>query len=88
MKFEVFFDETAEDDLDALYRTTAASAGERTAGRFIGRIRNLCLSLSDFPRRGRPREDLGPGIRTLVFGGRVVIGYEIEGEAVYIVHVI
>ncbi len=87
MKFEVFFDEEAEDDLDSLYQMIASSAGERVASRFVGGVRDLCLSLSDFPRRDRPRDDLAPGVRTLVFGKRAVVSHEVAGTAVYIVHV-
>lgn len=35
-----------------------------------------------------PSEDLGAGVQMLVFSGRVVVGCEIAGAAVYIVHII
>ena len=40
-----------------------------------------------FPMRGSPGDDLMPGLRTLSFERRVVIGYLVEGEAVWIVGV-
>lgn len=86
--YKVFFEEEAEADLLGLYEFIATSAGKRTAERFIGRIRKLCLSLADFPRCGKPRDDLGPDIRTLVFVRRVIVAYGIEGDEVRVVHVI
>jgi len=39
------------------------------------------------PRRGQPRDDLGPGIRTLPFEGRATIAYLVDDIGVQIARV-
>ena len=85
---QVVFSEEAEADLFELFDYIAANASENMAGRFIDRIEALCMSLSDFPERGTPRDDIAPGIRTRSFEGRAMIVYRVEGERVRIWRVI
>ena len=70
----------ADAQLIALYRYIAVEASPRAAERFVGAILDQCETLSQFPERGAPREDLRPGLRTLAFRG-VVIAYAV-GEGV------
>lgn len=65
------------------YIAEAASPGIAQA--YVEAIVARCDSLSAFPHRGTPRDDLMPGIRTLSFRRRVTILYRVTGEQVAIV---
>ena len=86
MANEVAFHQLAFDDLDALEDFIARDSPERAAA-FIGRIRQFCSSLVEFPERGRLREDFGTGIRTLSFERRVVVAYEVRRRTVLILRI-
>lgn len=45
------------------------------------------LAIARHPRSGRPRPDLGPGLRSALVGSYVVI-YRLKGNRIEIVHVI
>ena len=66
MANDVAFHPLAFSDLEALDDFIARDSPERAAS-FVGRIRQFCESLAEFPERGRLREDFGAGIRTLSF---------------------
>jgi len=86
-KFEVSFRPLAEADLFALYRLIEAEAGHEIAGAYIDRIEAACMALATFPERGRPREDIRPGLRTMSFERRATIVFRVEGEKVLIVRI-
>ena len=86
MAYEVIFHPLAFDDLDRLDDFIARDSPERATA-FIGRLGFLCMSLAEFPERGRRREELGDDVRTLSFERRAVIAYRITGHAVIILHV-
>lgn len=44
-----------------------------------------CEELAAFPHRGRPRDDIRTGPRTIGFRRRVVIAFAVLGQAVVIV---
>lgn len=62
--------------------------GSTIARRYRKAIVNHCRLLTRFPSRGRPRDDLRPGLRTLVFRGSVTIVYTIDADEVQIVAII
>jgi len=68
----------AKAQLDAIYDYIAAEASPETARRYTDAIIDKCHSLSDFPKRGTPRDDIRPGVRTLAFRRRVTIAYLVE----------
>jgi plasmid stabilization system protein ParE len=47
-------------------------AGVAVARRYRLAIVEHCQGLKQFPSRGRPQDDLRPGLRTVAFRGRVV----------------
>ena len=63
-------------------------AGWTIADAYYLRVEARLLSLSEFPRRGTPRDELQPGIRTVPFERRLVVFYEVEGDTVTVRRVI
>ena len=88
MAAEVLFSAAALDDLFAIYVYVAEAAGIDIADACDARLRQACLGLVNFPRRGTPRDDLGKGVRTLSFERRAVIAYRVEGATVRILRVL
>jgi toxin ParE1/3/4 len=86
MPFEVVLRPQAEEDLESIYRYIAKDSPGRAIS-YIRRLRQRCDSLAHFPERGRPRDDLVPGLRVLVFERSAVIAYRIEGNSVRIVDI-
>jgi len=63
--------ERAESDLQDIWDYVSADSVER-ADRLIENIRAKAAVLAEFPRMGRPRDDLLPGLRSLPFGDYVI----------------
>ncbi len=84
----VSFDDTAEWDIDDLYRWIAKQSGTVIADGYLDRIVDHCEQLRHFPERGRNREDLSPGLRTIGFERRVTIAFRITADDVRIVRVL
>jgi toxin ParE1/3/4 len=70
--------------LDRLHRYIADRAGESIADGYIDRIVTFCQGLSTFPLRGKARDDLLPGLRTVGFERRATIAFMVTTEAVLI----
>jgi toxin ParE1/3/4 len=85
---EIVFAPRALDDLLAIYVYVAEAAGADVADAYDARLRKACLGLANFPRRGRPRDDLGDGVRTMSFERRAVIAYRVEDAIVRILRVL
>jgi len=86
-RFDVTFRPLAEADLFDLYRYIAHEAGRDVAGAYIDRIEAACLSLATFPERGRRRDDIGPGLRTIGFQRRAMIVFQVMVPEVVIIRV-
>lgn len=86
-RHRVGYSDTAQAQLLDLYRYIARESGPYIALSFVRRIEDQCERLETFPLRGTPRDDLAPGLRTLSFERRVVIGYTVAGDVVWIVGV-
>lgn len=52
------------------------------ARRYVAAILGQCFALDVFPDRGTPRDDIKPGLRTLVFKRNVMIAYAVEADRV------
>lgn len=78
MKYAVSFRHQAETDLTALYDFIAEEAGHSIAQGYIGHIEEVCLSLSNFPKRGTQRDDLGAGLRTIGFERLATIAFRVQ----------
>ncbi len=86
-RYKVDYTKRARAQLLDLYRYIAGEADPHVALAFVRRIENQCERLDAFPLRGTQRDDLMPRLRTLSFERRVVIGYVVEDESVWIVGV-
>lgn len=78
MSYTVVFAPQAEDQLTELYGYIAARASPATAKHYTDAIVSLCESLSEFPHRGRPRDDIRPGLRVTNYKGRTVIAFAVD----------
>ncbi|MXP41934.1 type II toxin-antitoxin system RelE/ParE family toxin [Altererythrobacter soli] len=85
--YRVVWQSDARSDLIAIYRWIADAADPGTAIGFIEAIRGHTGKLASFPSRGRPREDIGPGIRTVPFRRRTLIAYRVHSDWVEILRV-
>lgn len=68
-----------------LYDYIASESGQEIAIQYIRRIRDACLSLADFPERGRRRDDIVRGLRVIGFERRVSIAFRVLKSRVEIV---
>jgi toxin ParE1/3/4 len=84
MSHKVVFAPEARDDLLDIYDFVADQAGPMTAFGYVERVQAYCLGLGDFPERGRRRDDLRPGLRTVGFERRVLIAFHVTGALVTI----
>ncbi len=87
MSLSVVFTPEAEDQLVELYRYIAASGSAEVAARYTEEIVAYCEELAAFPRRGRARDDIRSGLRTIGFRRRVVIAFALLGQTVVIIGV-
>ncbi|MBX7434177.1 type II toxin-antitoxin system RelE/ParE family toxin [Mycobacterium sp. Y57] len=85
MSFTVEFTPEAEDQLVELYRYIAAAGSTEVAACYTDEIVAYCEQLAAFPHRGRARDDVRPGLRTIGFKRRVVIAFAVLGQAVVII---
>ncbi len=88
MALEVVLRESAREDLNSIYAWIEREAGPSRALSYVQRIRDRCASLGDFPDRGTPRPDLGPGLRTISFKRKAVIAYSVHKYEVQIVSIL
>jgi plasmid stabilization system protein ParE len=65
MTHRIIFTPEARDQLDHLHAYISSVADTETATRFANGILDHIDTLSEFPKRGSPRTDLRPGLRTL-----------------------
>ncbi|MGH2534576.1 MAG: type II toxin-antitoxin system RelE/ParE family toxin [Thermomicrobiales bacterium] len=61
----------AEDDLAAIWQYTAETWDEQQADTYAEFIRSKLADLARFPRIGRPRDELSPGLRSHPIGQHV-----------------
>ena len=85
MRYLVRYSDAAQHDLAAIFEWVADRSSSQVAEQFVMDIYALCDGLSDFPYRGRSRDDLSPGLRALGFRIRAVIAFTIASGDV-IVH--
>lgn len=88
MAFELAFHRLAQSDLLSLYDYIAERGSTERAGSYLGRIEAACRSLTDFPNKGMPRDDLVIGLRTWAFERRVLIVYRLNETRVEILRVL
>jgi toxin ParE1/3/4 len=81
---DVLFTPAAERQVHSLHHYIAERAGEAVADGYIQRIIAFCQGLATYPLRGRPRDDVLPGLRTIGFERRATIAFVVTAEAVLI----
>ena len=81
MAYTVQFAPEARDQLADLENYIAAASSPNIAERYVDAVVSCCVGLSDFPKRGRSRDDLLPGLRTTNFRGRTVISFLVDDVA-------
>lgn len=74
-------------DLKRIADWIGDQADEDVAEAYVRRIAARCGQLSSFPRRGRPRDELGLGLRSIAFERRATILYRIEADEVVVLRV-
>jgi len=81
-----------EDELaDIWYYVASHSDGVDAADRLIDSITSRFFLLSEYPRIGRRRDDLRPGLRSFSVRGYLIIYRIVEeksGEDVFILHIV
>lgn len=87
MAHKVVFRRHAEKRLVELYEYISEQASPVIAIAYIRRIRAACLSLAHFPERGRRRDGIQPGLRTVGFEHRVTIIFRVLKTRVEIVSI-
>jgi toxin ParE1/3/4 len=80
-RYAVVLTPRAQRQLDALYATIAADAGEPRADHYVGGIIEACLSLANFPERGTKRNDIRANLRTMGYARRVTIAFSVDAVA-------
>lgn len=87
MTLGVVFTPEAADQLVELYRYIAEAASADVAERYTGAVMAFCEDLAAFPHRGKARDDIRPGLRTIGFRRRVVIAFAVLGQNVIVIGV-
>ena len=59
--------DSASTDLTELGLYIASQSGAQVANGYLDRIYATCMGLATFPERGRRRDDILPGFRTIGF---------------------
>ena len=85
MAYRIVFTPEARDDLDRLHAYIASAADAETAVRFADSIIDHIATLSEFPERGTPRNDLRPGLRTMAWRRRVTMAFVAEKSDVVVI---
>jgi toxin ParE1/3/4 len=85
--YRVRFDPRATRDIERLGDYLVEVASPHRAKAYVGRVRQACLQLRNFPERGTTRSDFGPGLRVIGFEGRATIVFRVTGDEVHIVGV-
>ncbi len=84
---ELVYRPLAREDLAEIYIRRAEVAANESAAALVSAIQDRCESLLNYPERGTPRPELGPGLRSVPFRRRAVIAYLVEPDAVVIIGV-
>lgn len=87
-RYKVILRPSALRDLAGIEHWIEQEASAAVARRYGEAILSCCRKLDRFPDRGRPRDELRDGLRTVVFRGAVTIGYVIAADEVQILAII
>jgi toxin ParE1/3/4 len=79
--------QAARDDLRAIARFTDETWGRAQERRYLAALMAAMQQLRDSPGLGRPRDDLRPGLRSLI-AGRHVDFYRETADAILVLRVL
>ncbi len=79
------FTPEAEEQLVELYRYISATGSPAAAAGYTNSIVAFCEELATFPRLGKARDDIRPGLRTIGFQRRVLVAFAAIGQDLVIV---
>jgi toxin ParE1/3/4 len=87
MRYELRILPSAESDLEDLFDFISHRSGRTRAIAYVQQLQNACFALEEYPYRGRPREDLSVGLRSIAVAGRAVVVYRVADNLVEVVHI-
>lgn len=87
MTLRILFHPLADGDIEAIYRFIAEDSPGRAIA-FVRRLRKFCFGLADMPMRGRRRDDLAAGVRTITFEKRVVVAYRVLADELIVLRLV
>jgi toxin ParE1/3/4 len=87
MRYELRILPSAESDLEDLFDFISHQSSRTRAVAYVQQLQDACFALKEYPYRGRPREDLAAGLRSVAVAGRAVIVYRVGDNVVEVVHV-
>jgi toxin ParE1/3/4 len=87
-RLEVLYGPDAPLDIGLLEEWLALNgAGLLTIERYVARLRERCERIGALPFGGRARDDLLPGLRTVIFESRILIAYRVNADHVEILNI-
>jgi toxin ParE1/3/4 len=87
IELPIIWAEEARQDLLALGRWIARDGDTATAAHYSRAIIAHAERLTAFPRCGSSRDDLAPGLRSIVYRRRTIIIYRASETAIEIIHI-
>ncbi|PKP90634.1 MAG: plasmid stabilization protein [Alphaproteobacteria bacterium HGW-Alphaproteobacteria-16] len=87
-RYRVEVGRQARDQLAAIEAYIVEHATLEIATRYVEAILEKIAGLDAYPFRGTPRDDLRPGVRTIVFRRSVLIAYRVDEEVVTILNIL
>ena len=85
MNYRVVFSPEVLEQLAQLYRYVAQAASPSSiAAGYTDAIVTYCESLTTFPHRGVPRDEVRPGLRITHYLKRAVIAFDVDGDQIFI----
>lgn len=87
MRYELRILPSAESDLADLFDFISQQSGRLRAVAYVQHLQEACFALEEFPNRGKTRDDLALGLRSIAVDRRAIVVYRIVGTLVEIVHV-
>ena len=87
MRYELRILPSAESDLEDLFDFISHQASRTRAVAYVRQLQDACIALAQYPYRGRSRDDLSVGLRSIAVDGRAVVVYRVADSLVEVVHI-
>lgn len=86
--YRLVFRPEALHQLQSLYDYIADAGSPETAARYTESVVAYCETLTEFPNRGIPRNDIHPGLRIIGYRKKTVIAFTIIDESIIVIGVL